>query len=145
MDSIYWVIILIILIFIEIITLGLTTIWFAGGALAAFIISLFFDSLVAEIIAFLIVSLALLYFTRPFVMKYFNPQRVKTNYEGVIGKEALVITTIDNLKATGQAVVDGQQWSARSADGSVIEKDTKVIVQSISGVKLIVTKIKEEE
>lgn len=145
MDSIYWVIILIILIFIEIITLGLTTIWFAGGALAAFIISLFFDSLVAEIIAFLIVSLALLYFTRPFVMKYFNPKRVKTNYEGVIGKEALVITTIDNLNATGQAVVDGQQWSARSADGSVIEKGTKVKVQSISGVKLIVTKIKEEE
>jgi len=145
MDSIYWIIILIVLIFIEIITLGLTTIWFAGGALVAFILSLLFDSLLTEIIAFLVVSMALLYFTKPVVMKYFNPQRVKTNYEGVIGKEALVITTIDNLKATGQAVVDGQEWSARSADGSVIEKGTKVIVQSISGVKLIVSKVKEEE
>ena len=79
MDSIYWIIILVVLIFIEIITLGLTTIWFAGGALVAFIMSLFFDNLLAEIIAFLVVSLALLYFTRPFVMKYFNPKRTKTN------------------------------------------------------------------
>ena len=57
----------------------------------------------------------------------------------------MVIVTIDNMNATGQAVVDGQEWSARSADGSIIEKGTKVKVQSISGVKLIVTKIKEEE
>lgn len=144
-NSIYWLIALAILIFIEILTLGLTTIWFAGGALVAFIFSLFYDNLLVEIILFLIVSLALLYFTRPVVLKYFNPKRTKTNYEGVIGKEAYVITDIDNINAVGQASVDGMEWSARSLEGNIIKKGSKVKVQGISGVKLIVTLNKEDE
>lgn len=144
MNSIYWLIVLAILIFIEIITLGLTTIWFAGGALVAFIVSLFYDNLLLELVLFLLVSMALLYFTRPLVLKYFNPKRTKTNYEGVIGKEALVIVTIDNINAVGQVVVDGQEWSARSLEGVVLEKGTKVSVQGISGVKLMVSRSKEE-
>jgi len=139
MYSIYWLIVLAVLILIEIITLGLTTIWFAGGALVAFIVSLFVDNIILEIILFLLVSFALLYFTRPLVIKHFNPKRTKTNYQGVIGKEAMVTITIDNMNATGQVIVDGQEWSARSLDGNVIEKGTKVKVEGISGVKLIVS------
>jgi membrane protein implicated in regulation of membrane protease activity len=142
-NSIAWLILLAFLIFVEIVTLGLTTIWFAGGALVAFIVSLFYDNLLLEIILFLVISLALLFFTRPIVKKYFNSTRIKTNYAAVIGKEALVISLIDNINATGLAVVDGQEWTARSLDGTVIEKGTKVKVESISGVKLIVS-IKKE-
>lgn len=141
MNSIAWLILLAFLIFVEIITLGLTTIWFAGGALVSFIVSLFYDNLLLEIVLFVVVSLALLYFTRPIVKKYFNSTRTKTNYEAVIGKEALVTSTIDN--ANGWAVVDGLEWSARSVNGDIIEKGTKVIVESISGVKLMVS-IKKE-
>jgi membrane protein implicated in regulation of membrane protease activity len=140
--ALYWLIILFVLIFIEILTLGLTTIWFAGGALTAFIISLFYENLLLETMAFLVVSILLLYFTRPVVLKYFNPKRTKTNYEGVIGKTAVVIVTIDNMKAVGQVRVDGQQWSAKSYTGDVIEKDTMVKVEAIAGVKLIVSMIK---
>ncbi len=143
MNSIAWLILLAFLILVEIVTLGLTTIWFAGGALVAFIVSLFYDNLLLEIILFLVISLALLYFTRPIVKKYFNSTRTKTNYAAVIGKEALVTHTIDNINATGLAVVDGQEWTARSVDGAVIEKGTKVTVESISGVKLMVS-IKKE-
>jgi membrane protein implicated in regulation of membrane protease activity len=139
MNPIYWLIVLAVLIFIEIFTLGLSTIWFAGGALVAFIVSLFYDSLPVEIILFLVVSFALLYFARPVVLKYFNPKRTKTNYEGVIGKEALVIMTIDNGNAAGQVSVDGQEWSAKSLNGDVIEKGSKVKIQGITGVKLVVT------
>jgi len=143
MNSIYWLIVLAVLILIEIMTLGLTTIWFAGGALVAFIVSLFFDNLLVEIILFLIVSLVLLYFTRPFVLKYFNPKRTKTNYEGLIGKEALVIITIDNINGIGQVSVDGQDWSAKSLEGNIIEKGSRVKIQGITGVKLMVTVNKE--
>jgi membrane protein implicated in regulation of membrane protease activity len=144
-NSILWLLILAILIFIEIITLGLTTIWFAGGALVAFIISLFIDNLLLELILFLVVSMVLLYFTRPLVLKYFNPKRTKTNYEGVIGKVALVITTIDNMNAVGQVIVDGQEWSAKAMEDVVIEKGHKVKVHGITGVKLIVSVYKEEQ
>lgn len=144
MNSVYWLIILAVLIFIEILTLGLTTIWFAGGALVAFIVSLFYDNLLVELIIFLVVSLVLLYFTRPLVLKYFNPKRTKTNYEGVVGKTGLVTIAIDNMNAVGQVIVDGQEWSARTLEGNSIEEGAKVKIQGISGVKLIVTKYKEE-
>ncbi len=144
-NSILWLIILAVLIFIEIITLGLTTIWFAGGALVAFIVSLFYDSLLLEVILFLVVSVVLLYFTRPFVMRYFNPKRTKTNYEGVIGKIAMVTATIDNMNAVGQVVVDGQEWSAKALEEVIIEKGSKVKIHGITGVKLIVSIYKEEE
>jgi membrane protein implicated in regulation of membrane protease activity len=144
-NSILWLLILAILIFIEIITLGLTTIWFAGGALVAFIISLFYDNLLLELILFLVVSMVLLYFTRPLVLKYFNPKRTKTNYEGVIGKVALVTATIDNMNAMGQVVVDGQEWSAKAMEDIVIKKGEKVRIHGITGVKLIVSVYKEEQ
>lgn len=143
-NSVYWLIALALLIFIEIVTLGLTTIWFAGGALVAFIVSLFFDNLLVEIILFLLVSMILLFFTRPLVLKYFNPKKTRTNYQAVIGKEAYVIIAIDNISATGQVVVDGQEWSAKSKENVVIEKGTKVIIHDVVGVKLIVSQKREE-
>ncbi|HPU62569.1 MAG TPA: NfeD family protein [Mobilitalea sp.] len=143
MNSMLWLILLAILLIVEMATLGLTTIWFAGGALVAFIVSLFYDNLLLEISLFLVISLLLLIFTRPFVKKYFNSTRVKTNYEAIIGKEAIVTATIDNDTNTGLAIVNGQEWSARSVDGSKIEKGTRVIIENISGVKLMVS-IKKE-
>ncbi|MGF7146100.1 membrane protein implicated in regulation of membrane protease activity [Anaerotaenia torta] len=143
-NSILWLIILALLIIVEIVTLGLTTIWFAGGALVAFIVSLFYDNLMVELILFIAVSMVLLYFTRPLVLKYFNPKRIKTNYEGLIGKEAMVTATIDNMNAMGQAIVNGQEWSAKSLDGSIIEKGTRVVINSITGVKLVVSVIRQE-
>lgn len=144
-NTIAWLILLAALFFIEFITLGLTTIWFAGGALAAFLVSLFIDNLILELIVFLVVSLILLLFTRPIVIKYFNPKRIRTNYEELIGKEAVVTASIDNLKSTGIVRVNGQEWSAKSADGAPIEKDTMVTIEDISGVKLIVSVKKEEK
>jgi Membrane protein implicated in regulation of membrane protease activity len=140
MNSIYWIIILAVLIFIEILTLKITTIWFAGGALTAFIVSLYLDNLILEIILFLAVSISLLYFTRPLVMEHFHPRTNNSLKEGVVGREAIVTSTIDNMNTSGQVDVDGQEWSAWSLEGIVLEKGTKVIVQGMSGKKLIVRK-----
>lgn len=144
MDSMYWLIILAVLLLIEIITLGLTTIWFAGGSLVAFFLSLFVDNAILEIAVCLIVSFLLLFFTRPVAKKYFNKQRVKTNIDLLIGKDAKVIEVIDNLNATGWVMLNGQEWMARAVDDdAVIPVGERVIVRKVSGVKLIVD-IKEE-
>ena len=143
-NSIYWLLILGILILIEIIAPNLTTIWFAAGALLAFVVSLFYDNLVLELILFLIASLALLYFIRPLILRYFNPQKAKENYEGVIGKDGLVNTKIDNSNKTGKVTVGGQEWSARSLEGSIIEEGSKVRIQAITGAKLVVSKLRDD-
>lgn len=145
MNSTYWLIALAVFLVIEIITLGLTTIWFAGGALIAFLISLLVDSFLLEFVVFLVVSFALLFFTRPIAARYFNKQRVKTNYESLIGQEAKVIEKIDNFNASGQVILNGQEWSARALDDRlIIEPGERVVVRNISGVKLIV-ELDEEE
>lgn len=145
MYDMYWLILFVILLIIEIITLGLTTIWFAGGALAAFVASAFNAPLVIQIILFLVVSILLLFFTRPIAMRYLNKNRTKTNVESLIGKTAVVTGDINNVKGEGSAVVNGLEWSARSVDEAVtISKDTVVIIKEISGVKLIVEEKREE-
>lgn len=145
MEAMYWLIILAVLIVIEIVTLGLTTIWFAGGALVAFILACFGVSLPIQITVFIVISLVLLFFTRPVAMKYLNKKRFKTNYEGVIGKIVKVTERIDNYNATGAAMCNGQEWTARAEiDNKVIEPGTMVKVVNVSGVKLIVTEYREE-
>lgn len=138
---ILWLVVLIAAIVIEIATLGLTTIWFAGGALAALIAAACGLSIVVQVLLFAAVSLLLLVFTRPLAVKYFNHDRVRTNVESIVGRQGIVTEEIDNLRATGQVTVGGQEWTARSTDDSVtIARDTVVEVMAVSGVKLIVRK-----
>lgn len=144
MELIYWLILFIIFVLIEIITLGLTTIWFAGGSLVALIASLLGANLVVQVILFLIVSLVLLIFTRPYAKRFINNSTTKTNVEEISGKTAKVIEHIDNLNATGLVMLNGLEWMARSVDGTVIPKGSVVVIEEVEGVKLIVKKKGEE-
>ena len=141
--SIIWLIVLVVCLVVEISTLGLTSIWFAGGALLALIISLVGGPLWLQVLVFLVTSIVLLVFTRPIAAKYFNKNRTKTNVESVAGKQAIVTETIDNLKGMGRIVTDGMEWTARSEDASVIEEGAVVTIEKIEGVKAIV-KIRKE-
>lgn len=144
MEGIVWLAILVVLAVIEIITLGLTTIWFAGGALVAFIASLLGAGVPVQIVLFVVVSLLLLGGTRPYAMKHFNKERIKTNAESLIGTYGIVQEDVDNLKAAGAVLVNGLEWSARSADDSLITKGKEVRIEEIRGVKLIVREKTEE-
>ena len=142
--SICWLAVFVLLIVIELATMGLTTIWFAGGAVAGFIASMLGANVVIQAVVFFVVSIVLLIFTRPFAVRYINSNKTKTNIDGLIGQEALVLEEINNIRETGCARLEGKEWTARSVDDSVIPADTVVIVERIEGVKLIV-KTKEEE
>ena len=146
MESIYWLLLFMVLLGIEILTLGLTTIWFAGGALAAFAAALLNVEFVFQILIFAAVSLVLLFFTRPLATKYLNRKTVRTNVESLEGRHAIVIEAIDNLQAKGSVTIDGVVWSARSAaDEEIIPEGVLVKILRISGVKLIVEKFQEEK
>lgn len=136
--GILWLAALIVLLIVEFLTMGLTTIWFAGGALIALIAALCGAPLWLQIVLFIVVSIVLLLVTRPIAMKYWNKDRIKTNAESLIGQTALVTEEIDNLKAQGVVTVNGNEWTARSADNRLIPKDAVVIIKEIQGVKLLV-------
>ena len=138
MYEIIWLAALVILLIAEALTCGLTTIWFAGGALAAFLAALAGGPLWLQIILFFAVSILLLIFTRPIAIKYMNKNVSKTNVDSLPGEKAVVIKTIDNLRGTGQAVVNGLEWSAKSKDETIIDEGKVVRIVAVEGVKLIV-------
>ncbi len=141
MEAIFWLVLFVILLVIEIFTMGLTTIWFAGGSLLAFVLAYVGFGLPVQIIVFLLASIILLVLTRPIAVKFFNKERQKTNAESLIGQKAVVLERIDTLHGTGRAEVNGMEWSAKTDEpGEIIEAGTIVIIEGIQGVKLIVKK-----
>ena len=140
MEIIGWLIAMVMLILIEICTLGLTTIWFAGGSLVALVASLVGANFAIQVILFFVVSFVMLFFTRPIAMKHFNNQREKTNVDSLIGNEGRVKVAIDNFAGEGMVILHGQEWTARSVDGERIPDGCSVIVKEIQGVKLMVAK-----
>ena len=145
MTPFYWLIALAVFLVIEIITMGLTTIWFAGGSLVAFIASLIGVPVIAQIAIFFVISFVLLFFTRPVVEKRLNNSREKTNVNSMIGKEGKVTEEIDNFNQKGTIVVNGLEWTARCSDDDIIiPNGAKVIVKDVQGVKAIVGKVSEQ-
>lgn len=137
-----WLGLVIVLIIFEVCTTSLTTIWFAGGAMVSFILAFVKAPIWAQIVAFAVVSVLLLIFTKPILEKALKVGTAKTNIDSLIGQKAKVITEIDNNKNMGNAVVNGQEWTARAeGDSQIIPKDSIVEIVEITGVKLIVKQI----
>ena len=133
---VYWLIALVIFLVIEAATLGLATIWFAGGALVALIAAMCGAGIVIQIV---------LFFTRPFAVRFLNKDTLKTNVDRVVGMEGVVTEEISNLAGTGKVSLGGNMWTARTEnEGGTIPVDAVVTVLRVEGVKLIV-KVKEKE
>ena len=145
MDPLLWLVVLAVFLIIEAVTVGLVTVWFAGGALIAAIASASGADIIVQWILFSAVSLILLIFTRPFAVKYMNRGVPRTNVNSLIGKKAVVIQEIDNLSQTGQVRINDIEWMARTeSDEETIPERSVVELEAVQGVKLIVKKCKEE-
>ena len=140
-----WLVAVIVFLGIEIMTVTLTSIWFAAGALAAMLVAMFDGSLIVQIIAFILVAFGLLYATKPWAKKFIDTKKESTNADRAIGEHVRVIERISNLDQTGRVMYNGLDWTARTEnDNMVIEQGELVRVLRISGVKLIVERVEEE-
>ena len=139
----FWLVAIVLFSIIEGTTLGLATIWFAVGALVSLFAALLNFSIPVQIGLFIVVSLVLLAFTRPIVIKHLRVGRHKTNLDVIIDATAIVTKDIEAFKF-GQVKVNGQIWTAATEEENTITKDSKVKVIKIEGVKLIVKTLEEE-
>ena len=137
-EPLLWLIVIVATLVIEAMTAGLTTIWFSAGALAALTASYLGISFPLQIIIFIVISITALIFTRPLVKNKIHKNKVKTNADMVIGKQAIVVETICPIEGKGQVKVDGKIWSAKSENSENIPKDELVTIEKIEGVHLIV-------
>ena len=140
-----WGVLLLLFLFVEGITAGLASIWFALGALVALIASLLHAPLWLQLALFFVVSIATLILTRPLARKYINGRRQATNADRVVGMTGRTTETIDNIAGTGAVYVAGKTWTARTANGEIIPEDALVCADAIEGVKLIVSPLRAEE
>ena len=137
-DVLLWLGATIVLFIAEAVTVNLVTVWFALGALAAFIASICGAQLWMQIVLFLAVTVITLIFTRPVAKKHINGKHEATNADMVIGKTAVVTEDIDNLAAKGAVTCMGKTWTARSLNDEKFAVGEEVTVEKIQGVKLIV-------
>lgn len=138
--TVLWLIVVAVMLVIEIFTMGLTTIWFSIGAVAAAVASGFSAPVWLRIVLFAAVSVLVMLLVRPFAMKVMDSGKMKTNLDEIAGQKVRVLEEINNSEGTGKVMYRGVEWMARSVDDAVMAKDSIVTVQSISGVKLMVTK-----
>lgn len=136
----FWLVLIVALVVIEAATVQLMTIWFAVGAIAGLIACAFKLQIWLQILIFVGVSAVALVATRPFVKRFTKVDKEPTNADRYIGKNAVVVESIDNIHGKGAVTIGGLEWTARTTDGSTVEKDEIVTVESIEGAKLIVKK-----
>lgn len=140
--SAVWLALLLFFAVAEAATIALVSIWFAAGALAALLATIFTNDIWIQILLFVVVSAVTMAVVRPLARKYVLPHRVPTNADRVIGREGVITQAVDNLAPSGVVVVAGMAWTARSDSGENIPEGTVVTVRRIEGVKLFVAPAK---
>lgn len=138
----FWFITFLVLLFIELITVNLVTIWFAIGSLGALITASITDIVVIQIIVFIVLSVVSLIVTKPIVKKIRTRKITPTNLDRVIGKIGTVTKKITK-DSYGEVKVEGSIWTAKA--NKEIREKSQVKVLKIEGVKLLVEEIKESD
>ena len=136
----FWLIAMIVFGLIEAASIGLTSIWFALGALVSMIVAALAGPVWLQVVLFILVSAACLAFVRPLAKTHLNNRKISTNADRAIGKIGVVKEQICNLEGRGAVYIDGKLWTARSQTGEDIDAEEQVEILSIEGVKLIVKK-----
>ncbi len=140
MEVLIWAALVVLFVIAEVATVQLVSVWFAAGALVTMILVYFFDiPILGQLGIFIASSCIFLAITMPFIIAHRKKKGyIPTNSELEIGRTANVIEEIDNDRGTGRVRLGGVDWSAVAEDGSVIPKETVVIVTEVNGAKLTV-------
>ena len=127
----------------EIITVGFMIFWLGIAALIVSVVSLFIENVFIQMALFVILSTLLLFITKPFLEKFVikKDEKVATNAFAVIGQKARVIKSMDPITKLGQIKVGSETWTAKTKDDTLLQEGDVVTVDSIDGVKAIVSKV----
>ena len=140
-----WLAVVVVFLAVELATVTLTSIWFAAGGLIAMFVAMAGGGFAFQMVAFLIAAFGMFFATKPWADKVINAKKTSTNADRAIGEEVRVLERINNLDQTGRVVVHGQDWMARTEDDkNIIEQGELVRIVRISGVKVIVERVKED-
>ena len=135
-----WASVVVVFLIAEIFTGGTYMLPLAVAAAAAAIIS-YFTSLgpVVEVLVFCGVTVIAYFAMRPFAARVTNAPDVSFGADRLVGMSGIVTKAIDGVNISGMVKIRGEEWRARSADGTPIPEGSEVIVQSVDGAHLRVS------
>ena len=145
MNSLYWLILIFLLVIIELVTINLTSLWFIIGAIFGYGLSVMGFSPIIQFTSFTIFSGVGIFIYKCIISSKINNKIVHTNFDRLIGKNGIVTITIDNEKCEGRILVNGEDWRAVSINSSIIEKGSMVVVQEIHSTRLYVKKREKKD
>ena len=131
----FWLVIILLLSFVEVATVNLVTVWFIASALVSLLLAFLNVNFIVQFAVFVILGVILLLTTRKFLVGLLNKNKQKTNLDRVVGMEGVVTEKITKHNP-GEVKVDGKKWAAVSS--KTISEGKVVRIKEIEGVKLIV-------
>lgn len=122
----------------EMVTLDLTLLMLASGALAGAATALVFPGAIwAQVLVAVIVSVLMLGLLRPKMLKRLHKgPGYRSSVEQLLGSSGRTVREV--TASGGEVKVHGEVWSARSYDGESIAEGIEVEVFEIDGVTLVV-------
>ena len=127
---------------VELLSLSLVLLMFAGGALAAALAEALGAGPAAQMIIAAVVSIALLVALRPWLLRHLRTRvpLEETNAGAHVGRIAVVVAEVSDRG--GRVKLVGEVWSARSAkEGTVHPVGSEVRVTRIEGATAVVEAI----
>jgi membrane protein implicated in regulation of membrane protease activity len=137
--ALIWLIVGLVLIAAEVLSGDFVLLMLGGGALAAAGVSFLVGGPIAGAVAFVVVSVLLVFAARPALRRRLNRgiDHSVMHHQALVGTTAVVVARVDGHD--GRVKIGGELWSARSSDGlEVIEPGAKVTVMDISGATALV-------
>lgn len=137
---VFWTIIFIITLLVEISTTQLVSIWFSGASIISFILALCSVPYWIQLVVFVVSSALLLFLSNLlFKDKILKFKKSPTNADTLIGQE-IKLTKGVSLLEYGEARIRDVIWTVAVDDDKQYNKDEIVVIKEIKGNKLIVTK-----
>lgn len=135
----WWLAAALVLIVIEVLSVDLVLIMFAGGALVAAGLAWAGTELWVQIFGFALTSTLLLLALRPWLLRHLRQRvpLVETNAAAHLGRPAVAVTEVN--ERAGRVKLAGEVWSARTDKGQVIAVGSEVQVVRIDGATAVVT------
>ncbi|WP_320130168.1 NfeD family protein [uncultured Sphaerochaeta sp.] len=134
-----WVVVALVLFVLELFTPGFYLMSVGLGCLLSALGAALDLTTVFQILLLAFGSLASILLLRPLLLSYRGDGK-KSGVEALVGREAIVIEPIHNVANEGRIKVGGENWKARTLDGTDLETGKVVIIKSISGVTATVLK-----
>lgn len=139
MDVLWWIGAALLFILIEVISVSLVLVMFAGGAFAAAAANALGAPVWLQIVVFAGASAVLLVALRPWLLRRLKGRMplVETNAAAQVGRPAIVVADVGALG--GRVKLAGEVWSARAArEDVVLPVGTEVHVIRIDGATAVV-------